>query len=623
MFIRESKTKNKKTGKVYIKHSLVESVRTERGPRQRLVMSLGKIELDRSQWKDLALTLELYLNGEHQLDHLSLYDLSEELIDEITRQRLVIGHHQLRLEQQEEAKSEVSDKQAKKDIQQIDTNTLTVTQSRSLGPELVAHDAWKSLDFSSLLHDCGFNAKEVALAAAAIWGRLIQPGSDLSTWKWLRESSSLADFFDADISRVHKDRIYSIADKLLASKDQLEEQLYQKQCDLFNHQKTLFLFDLTNFYFEGKAEGNELAKRGKSKEKRNQNALVSLALIVDEHGFPVKSEVFEGNVGEPSTLKEILSSCGLLEEKQDELPFRPILAMDRGIATKENIALIKELHFPYTVIQRANKTPEFKDEFTQMEGFKQISDAKGQTIHLKKIGNQVLCRSDAREEKEKAMREQKIKRASKDLDALLKSISSGRVKKSTTIHERLGRIKKTYSGFNKLFALHLAEDHSSLTYTVKPAETHLTGCYIIEFDGIEGNEELIWRTYTTLTQVESAFCSMKTDLGTRPVYHQGAERTKAHLFLSILAYHLLANIEHRLLLAGKAQKWHKLRLSLQSHRRSTLQWKDESGSTFFKKLSTLPEPVHMDTYSQLAIKNPLKDMVFSAKCSTEKISFVD
>lgn len=623
MFIRESKTKNKKTGKVYIKHSLVESVRTERGPRQRLVMTLGKLDLDRNQWKDLALALELYLNGEHELVHLNLYDLSEDLLDEITRQRAVINHHQSRMAKQSEHENEVSHEPRRKDIQQIDVSTLTVTQSRSLGPELLAHDTWKALDFSSLLNDCGFSAKEVALAAAVIWGRLIQPGSDLSTWRWLRESSSLPDFFDADISRVHKDRIYSIADKLLANKDKLEEQLYQKQCDLFNHQKTLFLFDLTNFYFEGKAEGNELAKRGKSKEKRNQNALVSLALIVDEHGFPVKSEVFEGNVGEPSTLKDILTSCGLLDENGDKLPFRPILAMDRGIATSENIALIKELQFPYTVIQRANKTPEFKDEFAQMEGFKQISDAKGQTIHLKKIGNQVLCRSEAREEKEQAMREQKIKRAAKDLDALAKSIASGRIKKSSTIHERLGRIKKTYSGFNKLFVLNLAEDDSSLTYSIKAHEPHLTGCYIIEFDGVEGNEELIWRTYTTLTQVESAFCSMKTDLGTRPVYHQGAERTKAHLFISILAYHLLANIEHRLLLAGKPQKWHKLRLSLQNHRRSTLQWRDEAGSTYFKKISTLPEPIHMDIYNNLAIKNPLKDMVFTGECSTEKISYVD
>ena len=623
MFIRESKTTNKKTDKVYIKHSLVESVRTERGPRQRLVMSLGKLDLDRDQWKDLALALELFLNGEHDLEHVSLYGLTKDLLAEITRQRAVIGHHQSRLTKQSEDQGKSSQKSNNKNIQAVDLNTLSVSESRSLGPELLAHDAWKSLEFTSLLSDCGFNAKEVALAAAVIWGRLIQPGSDLATCRWLRESSSLADFFDADISRVHKDRIYSIADKLLAHKDKLEEYLYQKQCDLFNHQKTLFLFDLTNFYFEGKAAKNELAKRGKSKEKRSQNALVSLALIVDEHGFPVKSEVFEGNVSEPSTLKDILKSCGLLEDKEGDLPFRPILAMDRGIATNENIALIKELKFPYTVIQRANKTSEFKDEFAKMEGFKQIRDTKNQTIHLKKIGNQVLCRSEAREEKEKAMREQKITRATKDLDKLAKSISAGRIKKISTIHERLGRIKKTYSGFDKLFELNLAKDHSALNYKIKESPAHLTGCYIIEFDGIEGNEELIWRTYTTLTQVEAAFCSMKTDLGTRPVYHQGAERTKAHLFLSILAYHLLANIEHRLVLAGKPQKWHKLRLSLQNHRRSTLQWKDEAGEINFKKLSSLPEPVHMDIYHHLAIKNPLKDIVFSRKCSNEKISSID
>ena len=620
MFIRESKTKNKKTGTVYIKHSLVESVRTERGPRQRLVMTLGKLELDRHQWKDLSLALELYLNGEHELEHLNLYELSEELLDEISRQRVVIRHHQSRLATAVEGE----DKEPPlKELQNIDINTLTVTESRSLGPELLAYDAWQSLDFSDLLEDCGFSSKEIALAAAVIWGRLIQPGSDLSCWRWLRESSSLTDFFEADISKVHKDRIYSIADKLLANKDKLETHLHQKQCDVFNYQKTLFLFDLTNFYFEGKAEGNELAKRGKSKEKRNQNALVSLALIVDEHGFPVKSEVFEGNIGEPSTLKGMLESCGLLDEKSNNLPFRPILAMDRGIATSENIEFIKELKFPYTVIQRANKTPKFKDEFANMRGFKQISDAKGQTIHLKKIGKQVLCKSDAREEKENAMRRQKVTRAKKDLDTLAKAINSGRLKTANKIHERLGKIKKTYSGLTKIFDLKLTEDYSRFTYTLKKQEVCLEGCYVIEFDGIEGDEELIWRTYTTLTQVEGAFRSMKTDLGTRPVYHQGAERTKAHLFLSILAYHLLANIEHRLLLVAKPQKWHKLRLSLQNHRRSTLQWKDESGSTWFKKSSSLPEPKHMDIYNYLAIKNPLNDLVFSAKCSTEKITHPD
>ncbi len=340
MFIRESKTKNKKTGTVYLKHTLVESVRTEKGPRQRLVMTLGRLNLERSLWKELAFALESYLTGGEELEHLSLFELPDELLQEISRQRAIIAHHQQRKSASEaQSKTSASGKQ----IQSIDVNTIAVTESRSVGPELLANDAWQQLEFSKILHECGFSDKETALAAAVIWGRLIQPGSDLSTWRWLRGSTSLPDFFEANISKVNKDRIYEITDKLLLNQDKLEAALYERQSQLFDFEKTLFLFDLTNFYFEGKAEGNDLAKRGKSKEKRNQNPLVSLALIVDQHGFPVKSEVYQGNIGEPATLKEILKSCGLLDYKENELPIRPILAMDRGIATQENIEFLSGL----------------------------------------------------------------------------------------------------------------------------------------------------------------------------------------------------------------------------------------------------------------------------------------
>ena len=105
---------------------------------------------------------------------------------------------------------------------------------------------------------------------------MIEPGSDLSTWKWLRSNSSLSEFFPSNISQVHKDRIYEIADKLLAHKDRLEEFLYERQAQLFQLNKTLFLFDLTNFYFEGKMPQNTLAKRGRSKEQRSQNPLTQL-----------------------------------------------------------------------------------------------------------------------------------------------------------------------------------------------------------------------------------------------------------------------------------------------------------------------------------------------------------
>ena len=343
MFIRESKTTNKKTGKVYIKHTLVESVRTDKGPRQRNILTLGHLTLDRSLWKSLANNLETYLYGEDELFSLDMFDLPEELISEITRQRAVIRHHINNSESTFNQSVKEVEGNIGSTIQEVDVDTISVNESRSLGNELLAWDAWEQLNFSEILNKCGFSKREEALAAAVIWGRLIEPGSDLSTWKWLRSNSSLSEFFPSNISQVHKDRIYEIADKLLAHKDRLEEFLYERQAQLFQLNKTLFLFDLTNFYFEGKMPQNTLAKRGRSKEQRSQNPLISLALIVDEHGFPVKSKIYEGNVGEPKTLKEILNETGLSQEL-----YKPALAMDRGIATADNIQFLKDQGFGYT-----------------------------------------------------------------------------------------------------------------------------------------------------------------------------------------------------------------------------------------------------------------------------------
>lgn len=604
MFIRESKTKNKKTQKVYIKHTLVESVRTEQGPRQRVVMNLGELELDRSLWKELANGIEAYLLKSESVENISLFDLPSDLLGELERQRAIIRHNNN--QQAVEQDSSVSEP----DIQQVDIKTLTVEDTRSLGPELVAFETWKRLGFEDILTDCGFNKREIALAASVIWGRLICPGSDLNTWRWLRNTSSLPDFFEANISKVHKDKIYEIADKLLEHKDVLEKTLYENQSKQFELGQTLFLFDLTNFYFEGKCKGNNLAKRGKSKEKRSQNVLVSLALIVDQHGFPVRSLVYRGNIGEPETLEAILKKCGFMDDADGALPFRPILAMDRGIATQDNVKFIKDNHFPYTVIQRANEAKKFIEEFGTMEGFTSIRDSKGQVIKLKKIGDQLLCRSESRCDKEQAMFEKRIAIITKELEAIKKSVEKGTLKKEKKVYERIGRIKGKRPGFDSLFEVDFDEKTQKFTYSQKNSEDPLAGCYVIEYDGIDGNEEIIWRTYTTLTKVEGAFRSMKTDLGTRPVYHQGAQRTEAHLFLSILAYHMLVNVEYRLREAGAPAHWHTIREQLRTHSRCTITWKDADGESCNKKVSSKPEPTHCQTYRKLNIRNPLKDYVF-------------
>ncbi len=605
MFIRESKTKNKKTGKVYIKHSLVESVRTERGPRQRVVLTLGRLAVDREHWKQLATALEAFLSGKAELMFLAGFELSEEVLSEIARTRAVARTHKARLGgamTTEEASPEPV-------YQEVDVMSVHCSDSRSLGPELAAHQAWELLEFDQLLGRCGFSPREQALAATVIWGRLIQPGSDLSTWQWLRERSSLSEFFEADISRVHKDQVYKIADKLLLHKDRLEEELYDRQCAVFPERESLFLFDLTNFYFEGNCAENELAKRGKSKEKRQQNPLVSLALLVDQDGFPVKSKVYKGNIGEPITLKEVLSGCGLLD--RDNL-FRPTIAMDRGIATKENIALLRKYNFPFVVIERADRRHQYAGEFIRRAQFDTIEDSKGQKIHLKKIGDQVLCTSEARKEKEKAMADRWVAKAEEDLKKLQESVRKGSFKKPAVICERLDKIKTRYPNFNEVFSADYNETDQTLTYKQAEREDDpgkLHGCYVIEFDQVDGDAEAIWRTYTTLTRVEAAFRSMKTDLGTRPVYHQGGKRTEAHLFLSILAYHMLINIEHRLKAAGESMRWHTLREHLASHQRSTIIWTNKEKEIWSKRVSGTPEMRHLQIYGKLGIRNPLPDQL--------------
>jgi hypothetical protein len=604
MFIRENKTTNKKSGKTYIKHVLVESVRTEKGPRQRVVMQLGQLQLDRSYWKELAHQLEAYLTSSTELEQLSLFELPSEVIEELEKQKALI-----RYKKEQEASNLKSNKKSNKVIEKVNINSLTVTECRSLGGELLANNAWNNLDFSDILKGCNFTEKEIALAASVIWGRLIFPGSDLKTWNWIRNISSVSDFFTADISKTHKDKVYQISDKLLKHKSFIENALYQKNRELFSLESTIFLFDLTNFYFEGNCKKNKLAKRGKSKEKRNNNPLVTLALIVDKEGFPVRSKIYSGNVGEPKTLPDILAEAGLLNN--DSLfSIQPTLAMDRGIATKENLDFIRKQNFPYTVIERANKVPEYKNEFISFENFKTIKDSKGQNIHIKKIDNKLLCKSEHKSKKEDAMDNKKVSRIINDLEKLKISIENGRLKKKEKILERIGRIKERYSGFDKYFKVKFNTKTTKFSYIKIDEKSDLNGCYIIEYDKLNLNEEEIWRLYMTLTKVESAFRSLKTDLGTRPIYHQGAERTSAHLFISVLAYNLLTNIEYRLREKGDSSSWNTIKNKLSTHQRTIMQWEDENGNVKHKKSNSTPETSHKKIYKTLEIKNPLIDFTF-------------
>ncbi|MHB8320045.1 MAG: IS1634 family transposase [Acidimicrobiales bacterium] len=276
--MRETLTKNRDTGTVYKKHQLVESVRTPKGPRQRIVMELGTLELDKSEWKKFSSLVASRLAGKTSLfdDDPSLTSAAE----------AALSHYDY-------TKTEKQQKTSWKRTSEfvpVDINTASTSFNRSLGPELVANEFFKRIGFDEVLKSLGIEPQKRSLIKAQVIGRLIAPGSDLFTHRWIKNKSALPELLEVDISGVGKDQIYEIADLLIAKKEQIEAKLNKAQLRLFSKPE-LLLFDLTNTYLEGEGKDNALAKYGHSKEKRSDCLLVTLALVVDERGLPVYSDL--------------------------------------------------------------------------------------------------------------------------------------------------------------------------------------------------------------------------------------------------------------------------------------------------------------------------------------------
>ena len=463
---------------------------------------------------------------------------------------------------------------------------------------------------------------------AVVLARLIAPSSDLASWRWLKERTALLEFLPVDLSIVEKDQIYTIADELFAYKETLEKALRERENSLFKREATLFLYDLTNTYFVGQCLTNDLAKRGKSKEKRLDCPLVTLALVVDGDGFPIMSQIYQGNQSEPETLPEILEQLYLEDGANLFEDQKPTLVMDRGIATKDNLAFLKENHYPYIVVERRQVEKEYQEEFKKArETFQRLGDtnstSKHGAVYVKKIsfgtGCRVLCLSEGREQKERAIDASKEERFLGDLMRVKNSVNKGRIKRSEKVGERIGRLKERYPSIAQHYTINLSTEVdpknealelvTDVNWEKKPSRTErssLTGCYVIETSHKDYSADEIWRLYTTLTQVESAFSSLKTDLGVRPVYHQLAERTKAHLFISVLAYHLLNSIEYQLKEKGDHRRWGTLREQLSTHQRSTVILTDEYDQIHHIRVSGQPEPLHKEIYRLLNINDPLK-----------------
>lgn len=617
MFIREVKTRSK--GIEYTVHRLIEAYRnSDNLPRQRVIMNLGKIEVPKNRWKELAFLLEQRYRGQDVLTSLSP-DLEKTANDLYARASF--------FQAKPMAEEQIVEQ---RDLETVDLKSIQVSESRSLGPELAIMKMWNDLELSDILRHNGLTDRQIALSQALVFGKLVAPSSELATWGWFNERTALGEMTSVDIRGLGKDSFYETGDLLYAIKDNIEQALYQKETSLFNLNRRLFLFDLTNVFFEGNGLKNEQAQRGKSKENRTDCPLVSLALLVDNAGFPVFSKILPGNQSEPATLKDVLEQLAG-EMHQLMLGQRPTLIMDRGIATSANLALIKAAKYEYTVIERAPTEKEYGAEYKELkdlldkdasaeqlgaEGWQRVREDA--TVYVRKTTKadctRVLVFSLKKEAKELAMDKLKETRLLEDLEKLKNSIHKRSILLSAKANERLGKIKQKYPGTNAYFDISckLSDDglHAiDLVWAKKEIGRQrpiFAGCYVIETNKADMSAVDIWNDYITLTRVESAFRDLKSELGLRPVYHQNAGRTQAHLFLSVLAYHLLVGMETRLRENGEHREWKAIRAVLSTHQRMTVSMLNKEGESIRIRLSGNAESCHMDIYNALGVTDRLR-----------------
>ena len=441
-----------------------------------------------------------------------------------------------------------------KDSRMIDADTIRHNNIREIGTEWMCYNTWQQLGIDKILINNGFSESDVQLAQTQIISRAVYPGSELATSKWIKENSAVTELTGYDIGKINKDRLYKNALKLNKIQKELEEHLSNRTNELFDIQDKIVLYDLTNTYWEGEKRNSTLAKFGRSKEKRSDCRLVVLALVVNIYGFIKHSSIHEGSFSDSQGLDRVIQS---LDKTTGSL--RPLIVLDAGIATKENLALIRSKGYHYLCVSRT-KLKNYKFDPDSLVTHLETKSKK--KVILKKIltnDNTDYCieiNSEMKALKERGMQRQFEERFEGELEKIKTSIhKKGGVKLSDKLNQRIGRAKQKYPSAQGRYDINLTYDPTNKTVVQmrwslnEQKERQLNdnlGTYFIRTSMNMNDEVMVWNVYNTIREIESTFRTLKTDLDLRPIYHKKDESTIAHLNLGLLAYWLVNTIRCQL-----------------------------------------------------------------------------
>ena len=588
MFVRRTRTRATDGGAVYHTHRLVRSERDGGRVRQRTLLNLGRhFDIDRELWPLLCQRVEQILDGGGEL-----FNDAPEAVETEAR----------RIAEQLLARGAAPADDAAGGVEAVAVDSLTLARPRSVGVEHAALWALRELGLPALLESLGVNAALRDAALGSILARMAQPASERATMRWLRGRSAAGELLGVDFETMGAMQLYRASDALMAHRAAIEEHLFDAAAELFGIAPTVTLYDLTNTYFEGAAAKMPKAARGHSKEKRDDCPLLTLGLVLDGSGFVRRSEVFSGSVREQDTLESMLAALGA--------PAGALVVMDRGIATEDRVAWLREAGYRHLVVSR-----ERRRAFDAAAATAHVTRS-GRTVHLRRAASRadgevrLHCHSPERAEKENAILERFSKRFEKALAALSDGLAKPRaVKRLDKVHERVGRLKARHGRVARHYDVEVVADDSgeraaAVNWTRRPAEASMAthpGVYCLRTNVADWDDAALWRTYTTLTDLEAVFRSLKSELGLRPIHHRKPVRAEGHLFITVVAYQAVQVIRRRLAAAGERASWTTLRDILGGQQRVTATFRRTDGRTLHLRTATVAEPAQKAIYDALGI----------------------
>lgn len=597
MFVKKATSVNKNTKKKYVFYSLAEAIRTPKGPRHRTLLALGSdFDLPKNQHRLLARRVDEIISGED----LPIRDYPEavEQLAQRCAARII------------RSLSPEGDC-VKTDYHTVDINTEELSDSRTIGAEHLALQMACQIGLDEKLDSLGFSKKDSAIALASILSRTVEPASERATLTWLRDRSGLGELLGIDFNEVSLDKLYRISDRLLAHKTEIERHLEMQEQRLHGYTSILVLYDLTNTYMEGRAAANPKAAYGVSKEKRKDCPLITMGLAVNEHGFLYKTSLLPGNVREPTTLQAMIKSLAT----HGNASSRPIVIFDAGIATEENLTWLRSEKYPYIVCSRRKNQAEveLEDVLTSVGDRHNLVKA---AFTKTKEGDEeqwLYCESEAKAITASGMKKSFRKRFEDDLQKVAESLTKpkGR-KKLPDILTRIGRLKEKHKCIAHCYEITVTPSEDGMIATAvtwEPIENKmdaaLTGRYFLRAYAVTGGVAQLWQLYNVLHRAEDVFQFLKSSLGMRPVFHQKEHRVDGHLWITVLAYHVIHNCLYQLKQKGISCKWSTVRSTMMGRTRGTSQMKTIDGRMLHHRITERADEKQKEIYQVLGLPSSI------------------